>query len=722
MATEITIADDDLFDARSFRVWTSPTLETDPEWTGRPFLHVNRLTMVVGPDIDECVMEYHYGDFIKNEVSQFDDDVTLPDPRVPLDLNRLFCKVELIEHWTDRESDPTVVLTWYGIIEVDDRSTAKDTAFDETGTQQFTAFGLLRLLDTTFIRSSRIQNGDGDPQTIGRGMPFNSFPGHAFPERGNRTRNLRADSDFDVTSGDMFAWAPAQAVDLGDDNLNAVSWTAQQALKYLAAYHRPQTGAENDLVEIVLSAGVANYTDWFDITVPTERQSVKRVLDLLIDRRRIVGYHITGSEPSGDLFQLSINVFGFSDSAISLPDGDSISANDDQVEVEVENSRLVEGLQLRKMVTHLADLVIAEGDYVTSTLTLRSENSELEKGWTSTQESDYDDADADGRQQESLKDVWARFPVPDNWDMQVTDEDSDVGGGEQEHYVAIDYDEIPDNLTDAEVDTLWRIDTGTQGKLWFRGKRFLDYLAISDGETSEFRRPFVLFQEPSNTSQFLYAENLSHDASLGHSFNVSLRLLQDLLGIQLTVNQPGGQHLVAGAGFSGEDDVYDDVTKVSWGTLVVTGTIEWDERCRAEKRISTPDGHDRVRVIFVPDSRLDIEHAGTITDVSSTGSLTHSNGKVLRDDRARLRSIAEAAAAWYGTERNPLVFSYNHLGTELSLGQLITKLFVRGSIKDTRTVNTPITGITYTVTGSRGGQGKMTTRVETSYADADFVQ
>lgn len=740
MPTAITIADPDQSTARSFRVWTAPTLGIDPEWTEQPFLHVDRLALVAAPAIDECELVYHYGEFPTLERSQFKSDVVLPGPQItPLSLDRQFVKVELIEKYDTRVDgnaepvEPTIVSTWYGIIEVDRRSNAKHpTTLEETGTQVITAFGLARLLDTTYVTGSRVQHSDGTPRTIGRGVPFNAFGGHAFPERGNRTRNLRDDDagEYSYTDVDIFAYAPASSIDLGDDNLNAAEWTATQALTYLGRYHRPQDGAGDDLVEIEISAGASTHLDWYDITVSTERRSVKAVIDELIDRRRLVGYTIAGVEGAvGELFKLQINVFSFAESTITLPDGGSIGANQTPITLEVENSRIVEALELRRISTHQVDLVRVEGDYVTSTITLRSiDSNELAAGWSTADETNYNGDDDLGRLQESYADVWSRFIVPLDWDQQALDDASDVAGGQQNYYVAIDYDDLPDSLTGADVDTLFRIDAedAGPGQLWHRGKRFLDYLAIPSAtsqDSSEFRRPFVLFEEPDATDVWRYAELVAGNAN--RDWGVSLRLPHDTLGCILLVSRPGAQQLIAGDDWSGTSisSDPDQLEGLDWRKMRLTATLEWDERCRAEKRIATPEGHDRVRLIFVPDSRLDLLLPGTATDVSGDGALVQSNGEVLRDDRARLRGIAEAAAAWYGTRRDTFALRLAALESQLAVGDLVTKLIVTtDDITDEREVNTPITGIIYSVTGSADGSGgAIHTSIETSYSDADFV-
>ncbi|MBK8916455.1 MAG: hypothetical protein IPM64_17960 [Phycisphaerales bacterium] len=716
------------------RVCTAPTPGAgSTHWTERPYLRCDGLTLVAAPDIDQCVLSYVTGRFIAREADEFGNAPLLtPTWFDALELNRQYVKVEVLDNNAvdPATGEQAVLQTWYGLIEADERSEAQqaDEATHRTGRQTLTAFGLLRLLERQLIRSSVVKGTTLDTRTIGRGLPFNFESRGAFSRRGNRTR-LKIDGVY------VFNFLPERDDDHDtEDNF----WTGSDAVQYLLKHHAPVDAGESPLCDWVAEplTGGALPIDFLDITVETDRRSVKEVLDQLIDRRRMVGYWVYGREvgaAGSERFEAVLKVFTFTDSAVPLDSGE-IPANQDLQNLIAGASTLVGQVQVRQLATSRFDEIVAEGAYITSTLTLRvganaADVTELVNGWTASQEQAYldgaggDDATANtlARARDELRDVFARFLADNDWPQTVAvDNDPDPV---EEFFVAIYPSQIPQPVQDADVHDLFlksgeaEEDAAIQSPLAFHTHRFLDLTPLKDAQTNEYRRPFAFFGEGaagSPSGLWSLAEHVSA-AHADRRFNCSLRLLQDRLGFHCEVNQPGGQHLIAASHYSGANATPDELQPATQGgleyeNLRITGTLEWDDKVRVRKILGTPTGEKRVLVLAVPDARLDFVLPGTVTDISESGGLVESTGAVLDDDRLRLAAIVEAAAIWYGTTRQAITLTFRELRPTLAIGTLLQRLW---GVSDDP-INTPVTGIRLDF---RSG----TTSLETSYAELDFA-
>lgn len=705
----------------TFRVWTSTTLGT--VWHEAPYLRVEDLSEVAAPDIDTCVLSYLTGEFALREPDDFGNaQIVAKTWFNALDLNRHFVKVEMRDMNEEEAGEPVILRTWYGVIELDERDEAQkpDESVNRTGRQTLQAFGLLRLLETTIITQSvvLIDAVADETITIGRGLPFNFESRGALGRRGNRTAVPDGDGSHN------FSRLPA-----GDETTGGTDnfWTASDAVQHLLTHHRPKDPYDDDLCEWVcepLVDGDLPIT-FYDITVPTDRRSVKAVLDDLIDRRRGVGYRVYGRE-TDTRFEAVLEVFTFNATAIALEGGEEIPANENTDSLIAGSSTIVDSVKVRKIATHQVDELIVEGAPPTSTLTLRFGDNpaaveELVKGWTDAQETAYKsgaggtaEENAAVRCRDALKDVFARYLVASDWPTTVA---VDATPDPEEFWVALAQSvTIPDDIEDADVHDLFlKTDDATRaGPLAFHVKRFLELMPLKDAETNEFRQPFVALSEGSDAGGQWAFHNVVSALHEDRRFNCTLRMLQDRLGFTLDVNRAGGQQLIAVNDWTGAAETSEDVDPaqaqgLDFHNLRITATIEWDARVTLNKTLNTPTGQKRTLYIQIPDMRLDFALPGTVIDIDDDGTLETTDGKVLKDDRARGRAILEAAAAWYSEVRQAITISYRELHPKLEIGTLITQLW---GVSDDP-INTPVTGIRHS---PRQG---MTT-IETAYAEIDF--
>ena len=211
-------------------------------------------------------------------------------------------------------------------------------------------------------------------------------------------------------------------------------------------------------------------------------------------------------------------------------------------------------------------------------------------------------------------------------------------------------------------------------------------------------------------------------------------MLDDDLGIRLSVALAGGQQLIARDDWSGAaltpDSLDPSVTEnkaFHYDEMICTVAVPWDRRVYHREPLSPSNqtAAKKVKVISVSDARLDIRLPDTATGINTDGTLaTDSTGTLIRDDRNRLKSIALAAAQWYGVARQAMSLSFekitlkirplngNQLDTNpVGLGTLVTKIGIGISKSD---VNSPITSIQFLLNEQR-------TIIQTSFFEGDFV-
>ena len=728
----IATSTDTIRSTEKWRVDTASKL-TDNSWTEQKSLHVNRLSKVAGPDIDTAELEFNYGIYADgSKVS-------------PLGLDRKYVRLILRDEESEPD-DPTVTdmkdnafEVWYGIVEVDERDTGGTrTVSGPTGNQKFTAYGLLRELELTFVTESVVEDSTGIPQTINRGIPFNLQATSQFPDRGNQS------------TGSTFIFSFEPFTD-GEGN----RWSALTALFYTLTNDTPKDGNGEETYPWTIDSTFGTLS-WFDITVERDRRSVKDIIDDLIDRRHLVGYYVQGIEDASG-FHAELKIFTFNESVLILDRVDSLIPNPRQFTFDFESSFDIEVAILSNNSAHRADRVTVRGAFITSTFSCWIATDFLEEGWTATEETTFKDAAKDitdysglstedkqkvnqiARTQDSLKDVFSKFVIGDAWDQSVPDS---IDGGGSTYYATVV--NLPDS--DSSKDITLQFDSGNPlnipRKLWHKGRTFLRYIPIreqSDDDLSDYRDPFVIFRTTDATDDVwefghqLSARSVFADSD-AHQFSTRLVLLDKELGFRVEVGAAGGQQLIAVSDWDDPASAettkaeYDPTTAegngVDFKDMIITATIEWDDRISVTVDSPAPDSAIdmqgrmlREMFIDIPDARLDFILPGTVTDIDDAGALTqNTNGEIIRDDRSRITRLAEVAAEWFGRKRQALQLRYNQLrpptdGTDtIVIGDLITSI---GAVYSDPDVNSVVTSIVYEMTGS------PTTTVETSYAHLD---
>ncbi len=363
------------------------------------YLRCEELRLTVAPEIDQATLTYQYGDLVREN--------TFAIARyTPQELQGKFVKVVAIDTvYADafavdpltEEVDKSVV--WFGVIEFNAQASIGTTSEEhEQGTQQFVAFGMLRIAENCEVRSSMVDvDGSTDNLlTVNAGIKFNQDPSGDYVARGNRS--IAKPTGVGVGEVDspsyVFSWQPR----------GFTEWDAYTAVEYLLAWHSPRDNAGEPANVWRFADDVEEgYLDWYKITQETHGLNLKQLLDALIPRHRGVGYwlefDITREHedlPNTAANEVLVHVFTFNKTDVALPESKVLKANVNQKSLDFQHAYDIEEAYITN-VSAMYDRIIAEGARRTTTFTTRigplgvwiSPQSLLGPAWRSADEDEY---------------------------------------------------------------------------------------------------------------------------------------------------------------------------------------------------------------------------------------------------------------------------------------------------------------------------------------------
>jgi len=723
-----------------------------------PFLYCDRLRLACGPEVDQATLSYDYGNIL-----QISQDVR-PIVYHPKDLQGKLVKIQVSQTKNLLEK----VITWYGVIDVDQRQADGGDRFTDnidsysSGKQQFTVYGFLHLLDRTYVRDSWINQGDAGVLKIGRGLTFNGEieERFRFAELGNLdTREPLSNPDN-----------PSTKYLFSDDPQEGTRWTAWSAANYIVATH-PILDRAGAAVHCRIE-GQPKMLDWYDIQVATDTRSVKQILDDLIPHRRGVSYTVQFDETE---LEVVIRPFTFASEAVAMPREKELPANPNQFSFKFDKSVWVDSAIVRNTLATRYHKVLAQGEFKTSTFTLACDYLQFSPGWTDEEEERYKTAasldagysllslyqkcarNAVYRASDFVASVYRRFMIDPRWNQRTFDHDLFIidPDNEPQWFVAPPSDSkgVPIPRYDAEANP-------TGEPLWTRGIRLekrlplLEHYDYSGARIAEhifdkveelrdapeflpplfFIRTREAYIEAAISGQnwnvpipdrwenveLMAANSDMEDPDEGRDWAVHATIREHAPQVDLIVSGAGRQHFLAPSRFTGaadfdveQDPEVNGGIDYSEGRLRGTICIQLDARVSAEKEITaaTPGEPVRTLIIPVPEARLDFVVPGTVVQVKNGKLVKTSSGGFVRDDRYRVRTVAAAAAQWYGRTRQALKVEVRKTVHFLELGWLITTIGPEYEVND---VHTPITAIEFDFL-------KTSTTFETSFTDLEFT-
>ena len=756
-------------------VYVAPSLR-DHLFVEVHYLRAERLRIVCGPEFDECQLTYRYGNALR-------EDAVGPGATAfpPLELNGKYVKVVITDtvyedaFAADPETDEEdLSITWFGVIDYDDRDTDGTAVTTPQGTQQFTALGLLWLLFKTYVETSIVDiDGTAENQfTALSGLTFNEDPGGVFVQRGNQSPN-KVPSDGDTH---LFSW----------ETRGQSKWSAYTAVMYLLKHHSPTKVDGTPANTWRLDADEESLS-WYEITEQTDRRSLKDLLDSLIPRFRGVGYYvdfdITRTDPEDAetaANEVVVHAFTFAKDDVITPTG-TLKANPNQRSLDFEFAIDIEKCTVGNTTMVQYHEIVGEGALRTTTFTTRisdrdtwSEGVILGPSWTDADEAEYkagastaDDysgltseqkknRNAVARTADRLREVFRRFVMNtqrdtgSRWDGKILEPHKRLGSGiwwlrgdqtadpfsaaveEGSDYVGTDYVPAVKILrtlplyerADYSGDALATFDYQTE----FAGETnpsFMPLLAYArtsqgDGDVEEIEEG----ETPHRYEMLDRLHQKQFDPSSNRNWSCRIHLIDTDPGIELiadTAHFIGGP-TAGGAGYALTDDsqLSSQHGGLNYSDMWVTMTVELTERLQVKRTLESPDANapKRTLIISVPSCRCDYVIPKTTVGIED-GLPVPTNGGFARNDRDRLEAIVMSAEQWYSTIRQTLNLRWKQIRSTFQLGDLITDVGGRYQLTN---INTPITAIVYHL-GPEHQPGQTAaggTSIETDFVSLDF--
>ncbi len=517
------------------------------------------------------------------------------------------------------------------------------------------------------LRRDRVEGSyvGANADRIGRTLNFNERNAHGFGLMGNRSTNF--------SSAGVHTFSE-------DGKL----WTNLDIAEYVLQFFQP------DDVQYVFTGETSTLNQMVDAWKFYGLEPFE-VLNKLINRRRGLGWkdYTTGSGSIEIyIFSISPETIGFSEFTIPENSWQDWINFDDLIDVHPNP-------QISRANTY--DRIVVRGSPLKVCLSLALTNGTLEKGWTAAEETAYKAA-ADDRERGTDKHarVYQKFRVPKSWDW------SYLSLKDNAPLIA-----NPIVYADAVVDGTAPAPIWSEDHRFERNLPFEEDTAIADAEPT-FRKAFVVVIDPENPGKYVYVDKLNTLSIPLGAMRVGVESREMALTVKGSIN-----HQFALVDFS---EATDADPQTDFNTMIATVMVQTDEVLRAEwlmplDRASAGDGSVS---IDVPDAEYWFAPGGTVKDVTDGNLIFWGDGggepAVIRDDGARLRAIAVAAAAWYGRTRNIVQYVHDEVAPFHPVGMMIIAA---------TTTAFDATAIGTVVTRRRFDYTKRTMEVKTSYSELD---
>jgi hypothetical protein len=442
-----------------------------------------------------------------------------------------------------------------------------------------------------------------------------------------------------------------------------------------------------------------------------------------------------------------------------LPTG-TIPPNPDQRELDFEHAVSIQRATLRNVITTTYNEIVVRGENRTSTTTLAFGDDwhQLERAWTDAQETSYlsgaslDNGysalsrrekyrnNAIARSADTFATVFCRFQLSEEWTQRAAT--LFQGEDTREWHVAVPIDDNgdPQPLYDAGSNP-------TGNLIWPKTLRFMQQLAlrqaldysddrIATGDFEEFSsieiesldtvqhlKPLFFWQDATN-NHFVMLDKLAGEAafeSVVRDWSIEAEFASRGPVVDLRViGAP--QHLIAEPRWDGTEALTDphhvpaNQGGLDYEAFYATVTIDTGVPFEYAIQIGASQSGIMRRTLYIdaPDARLDYVVPYTVVAISSSGVKQTTTGGFVRDDRDRLKLIAESAAAWYGTLRQTLEVSFRKISPVVELGSLIVAIPSNYQRED---VNTVVTRLSYNFSDPRNAF----TEFETSFAEFELI-
>lgn len=663
-------------------------------------VHCTEITWSMSPSIPTAVLVRDYG-FVKGlGVSTYSVDTKL-------DCTGWYVKVVMETNTVAGETS-----TWYGVVShVEDEQMGTVSAFGTTaatGRQMIHCYGLEKMLDTEYLSESWVDNGNAAPLVVQLPVTFNKG---GKPNRNDRRLDPAA-----------FAYVfEGQSLNPGGTlRPTAQWWSTYHIVDYLLHWATPKESFRTRLARIPFELTTASA-----LLLPTldrpeidqEGQTVLSLLQRLIDRRRLRGFYLSVDE-TRDPHRVQLQVAAWNNSSINtgISGADILLPNTSTKALKYDLNQATTA-NLRTSLVQRYDRVLVRGARRTSTASWVVDTGYLEAGWTSTEETAYENAasgvtgysgwddlkqqqrNAEVRSSSELSPVYSWFKLPDTWAGLTVSV-----SGTTTYPVFLNYDGTarePQYIHEV----VWESFLPLYERVDYSGTK-ISTDAVADPPVDVYRRPAVFFKVPTDARWVAgdavasLAEASADPDGDGRNFRWSAVVYTQPETRTLEVRVAGEQqHVIAQTDFTPltEDRELGDFDYKS-KLMVVTATLR-DNRY-AEGKYPADGATDTSLidaqygfVIYAGDDyRKDYVVPGTVVDVDTDGTLITSDGGYVRDDTGKLSALARIAYEWWHQERVILSLATSQLTSAIRVGDFIETIGEPAG-GHYQTVNTVVTEI-----------------------------
>jgi len=584
-------------------------------WSTVSYLTAVSDVSCVAPSIPQATFVYRYGE-IKRE------DQTIFSQNNPLNLSGEYVRIM---------SEDGVAL-WVGII-TEESFSAHGASSDPAGDQSIIAYGLEHILDRISIVGAHTDQGyiDWCPS-------FNARESYGGALIGNSTGE---------GTNSLFS-------------KNNNKWSNREIIGYLLDKYCDLPVSISGQYDILAQLYGVYYF---------EGLTIRQALDKLIERRRGLGW-LLESDGTGTI---SLRVFSVFSSSVSAGDY-TFDGNSNQVSLDMG-----EAIDVSNNITRLAqsasyDKIIVQGARAKACFTVSLGDGNLQRAWTSADETAYAAADSTARASQKFDHVYQRFIIPSSWDWTA----GDGASGKS--------DILP---------------SGSNG--WEYPRPLLRWVPITaaGSDAGEYESPMVFVQDGSN---YAMVDRLPAAGRPG----AHVRMIDSDRGFCL---KPSVNHIFGSGSYTYEELSDNDEPQYNYNTLVATVAIETDYKIKEVVTNSGGPEIERTLVLDVHDAEYWYIVPGTVTGVENGELVRDVSGTTVRDDRDKLGAVAALARAWYGESRAAVSLTVKKLANIVTLGSIITEV---SSSWHREAINT-------VATSRRRDYINATTTIDTGYSDLDVT-
>lgn len=562
---------------------------------------------------------------------------------------------------------------WVGII-LEDQLALKGVTANrtESGDQGILAFGLEVLLDRRPITTGVIWQ-DSQVRRIGVAPVHNERHQLGLAPLGNRSTDKHPVQDQRLGGYD-------EAYTFSNEGQ---TWSALEILEYLIAHHPPPGPAFR------LDGQHADLANLFP-TIDLRHRTIRQALDSLVDRRRGYGWCIRVNaynlaEP------VAVHVFSVFGRSLEIGGG-SWSANRDQVLIDFDEDLTVDSLDRVRDRDKRYDRVVVRGRPILSCFTVSPADGTLFEGWTGSEETAFQAAEAEHRNEERFARVYRFFRIPPEWNWMA----STGAGGSDPFYLANPRVTLGGSIIQDPANQ----GASTQPPVWMHARSLEQYLPIfetagADGAEPRPIKPMIFVPVD---DLYYRLDDMPDDLGVP---SAGLSIPRREFGFVVQARPPellSLNHFAAGDG------------SLDWEEMIVTVAARTDQCIEARVNITAEYATGRDLVIDVPDAETWIILPGTVIGVQAGALLRYqSDTWVLRDDSQRLRNIANVAYEWYRVDRAVMRLKLRNADPIARVGQY---LIDSGPVSRSRPLETIVSRVTLDL-------DRRTQTIDTGWAELD---